>query len=522
MIVEVDGERFEVPDDATPDEIDAISRQSAAPSAAPESPGLWAQALDTAKRVFGPPQGVRDLAAGMLPPTASPLGQLGNALTGGAYGEVAPAYGGLYQPPLPPVEQRPGETLRQALIRSAFNPENAERTLPLAMMASVPGGGPAPRRTLLQKSPAARQLESQGVKNLTVGQSVASPETSALAALEKATADNPLGSGAARDAAKETWRVSEIAKSRKPGETPLPGETSGALAESYARFGPEYEAFRKIPVDPDAVASLPQAASMPRRGVDARTAAGVKAEVENALTVIGFKPPAPPHAHGAAPAKPQGLVDPFGREIPAAPTPPPKATVGDLLKVRENIRTSGRAARTSQDFDRLRLLDEAEDVVTEAIESALPPKAVAALRDTDRRYATLMTVERAAPAGQTEFTPGQLLRSVEKSAGRRSFKQGTAKGQQSAEAARDVFSDMPFTGGRVAVLSALPGAKYWGSPLMRALNTAKGKRLLFEREFPAGLPPLLPPGAQGQLLLNALRRSPPGVRPALTPAEEDR
>jgi hypothetical protein len=279
------------------------------------------------------------------------------------------------------------------------------------------------KKLALRPTPSAALLEREGVK-LTTGQKA--PE-STLGVIERASADQPFGLAPQRSAAEESFMRVAQNKGVAPGaQAPTSTDLQGRLGQLFEGFDQAYGPLKGKPVDPAAVAKLPSAASMPGRGVDARTAAGVKAEVENALTVIGIKPPSAPHAHGGAPAKPQVLLDQFGREIPPAPKPPPKATVGDLMKVRENIRAEVRAARQAQDFDRIRLLEGAEDVVTEGIEGALDPAERAALQATDRQYARLMTATNAAPAGQTEFTPGQYLRQVEKSAGRRNFKKGEA------------------------------------------------------------------------------------------------
>jgi hypothetical protein len=344
------------------------------------------------------------------------------------------------------------------------------------------------KKLALRPTPSAALLEREGVK-LTTGQKA--PE-STLGVIERASADQPFGLAPQRSSAEESFMRIAQNKGAAPGaQVPTSNDLQGRLGQLFEGFDQAYGPLKGKPVDPAAVAKLPGAASMPGRGVDARTAAGVKAEVENALTVIGIKPPASPHAHGhgGAPAKPQGLLDQYGREIPPAAKPPPKATVGDLMKVRENIRAEIRAARQGQDFDRIRLLEGAEDVVTEGIEGALAPAERAALQATDRQYARLMTATNAAPAGRTEFTPGQYLRQVEKSAGRRNFKKGEAGDLQDlGEAARETFTNAPMTGFRPGVLASLPGARYWGAPISRLANSPGGQRFLFGAPVQLGSP----------------------------------
>ena len=360
-----------------------------------------------------------------------------------------------------------------------------------ALMYAPQGTPQAPVTTVkpprLLKSPAAAKLQSEGVKSLTVGQMA--PD-STLGIIERVSADNPFGLGPQRAAAKQDFiRVAQN-KGVAPGDAPPANpDLQARLGDIFKGYGPAYDRFKGAPVDPQVVAELPKAAAMPRRGVDARTAAAVGEEVKNALTVLdkdfGGGPKPAHHGHGAkpAPAAPT-LVDQYGTAIPPTPPPPkppPKATVGDLMKVRENIREQARAASQAQDFDRLRLLEHAEDSVTDAITKSLTPEQAAALQATDRQYARLMTATNAAPAGQTEFTPLQYLKQVEKAAGRRNFKRGEAGDLQDlGEAARTTFADAPMTGVRPGILSALPGMRWLGAPVSRLANSPAGREFLLK------------------------------------------
>lgn len=388
--------------------------------------------------------------------------------------------------------------------------------------AAVPVVGAAARKTLevpinwaqrklaLRPTPSAALLQREGVK-LTTGQQA--PE-STLGVIERASADQPFGLAPQRAEAAQSFQRVAQNKGVAPGaQPPASTDLQGRLGELFEGFDQAYAPLKGKPVDPAAVANLSSAASMPGRGVDARTAAGVKAEVENALTVLGPKPQAP---------KPSGLLGPNGQPLPPPPAPPMKATVGDLMKVRENIRAEIRAARQTPqpNFDRLRLLEGAEDVVTGGIEGALDPAERAALQATDRQYARLMTATNAAPAGQTEFTPLQYLKQVERGAGRRNFKKGEAGDLQDlGEAARETFANLPMTGVRPGILSSLPGAKYWGAPIARVANSPSGQRFLF------GGPVQLGPGAAQDPTIAALIAAMETPRPrfALQPGTaEDR
>jgi hypothetical protein len=368
--------------------------------------------------------------------------------------------------------------------------------LPVSGLTLAPMSGP-PRQILrpprVPTSPEAQALKSHGVQGLTSGQTA--PPNSTVAILERASADNPLGMKAQREAAKEGFMRAAQDKGVAPGAQPPAGlDLQGRLGELFEGYGPAYGKLKGNAVAPDVLDNLRSAASMPKRGVDARTAAAAKAEIENALSVLGpeFKPPAPAHNHGPAPVGPPPgtLFGPNGQQLPPAPKPPPKASVGDLMKARENIREAKRAAVRSEDFDRIRLLTEAEREFTGAIESALPPDGRALLKQADTQYARLMTAATAAPSGQTTFTPGQYLRRVEKSSGARNFKKGEAGDLQDlGEAARIVFQDTPMTGVRPGILSAIPGAKVWGAPLSRLANTDAARRFLFEPRMSYARPP---------------------------------
>jgi hypothetical protein len=402
----------------------------------------------------------------------------------------------------------------------------AGAAVPAAM--EVPGlaGRGAARLLSLKEAPAAAVLRKEGVP-LTTGQRLG-PD-SFLAQMESASADNWAGLKPERDAAKQAFLRVTQNKGVAPGQ-PIPKTTDlqSRASEILKGFDPVYEQFKNVPIDPKVMASLPDAAHMPSRGIDARTAGAVKAEIENALTIVGFKAPASGHAHGhgAKPAAPesQGLVDQFGRSVPPPPKPPaapPKATAGDLMQVRSYLRDEVSAARTAQDFPRLRLLRKAEEIVSEGIEGALPPDKASLLRDTDRQYARFLTSLEAAPAGQTEFTPLQYLKRVEKSAGRRGFKTGGAGDLQDlGEAARATFVDAPLTGFRGAMLGSIPFGNKLAAPASRWLNTPAAQRVIFNPGTSAPMSRAVPPEIAA--MLQALQRRAIPLELAPAAADPDR
>ena len=129
--------------------------------------------------------------------------------------------------------------------------------------------------------------------------------------------------------------------------------------------------------------------------------------------------------------------------------------------------------------------------------------------------------------GATEFTPGQYLRQIADRSGRRNFVQGKAGDLQDlGEAAQKTFANAPMTGGRVAALSAIPGAKTMSAPLARLANSPAGQRFLFNpRQY--GSAAGLAPGVVGATpTMSALQRSlmeilgRPGARLVPAGAEE--
>jgi hypothetical protein len=307
---------------------------------------------------------------------------------------------------------------------------------------AIPGLVRPPRYAM---TPEAQTLERAGVTNLTPGQKA--PQT-ILGNLERMSSQNPLGLEPQRLAAQEQWmRVAQNQGVAPGAQAPTTPDLQLRLRELFQGFDKAYEPLRAKTVDPKAAAESIRAAVKPAEGIPASAAKAVLREVQDAASTL-----------------PQGR-----------PT-----TVGDLLKVRSIIRDNGRLAAKAEDFDKIRLFGQAEDVVTSAIESALDPAERAALQSTDRQYARLMTAVSAPAKGATEFTPLQYLRQVAERSGRRNFLQGQAGDLQDlGEAARVTFNNAPMTGGRVAALSAIPGARTVAAPLARLANSPLGQRFLF-------------------------------------------
>lgn len=325
---------------------------------------------------------------------------------------------------------------------------------PLALLA-LRGRGPIKSKELIApraaETPAAALLRSHGVEGLTTGQR-AGPD-SFLGQLESNTADSFGGLGPKRAAAEQSWRQQVIRQSMKDKSAPLPSDTPGALESAYRAFDVEYGPLEAARVDPAKLPGLTKAAEVPGRGVPDATRARAAKVVEEALSTLKDE-------HGNLPSVP---------------------TVGHLKDARSYIRKERTRARANQNPDHAYLdaLDHAEGVVSRAMNDALTPEQAGALAEIDKRYAKYSTVEKAAPRGRDDFTPGQLLRAAESSSGRRAAKHGRGGALQGlGKAAGETFVDAPFTGGRNTVLSY--GSKYWGPMAARLANTPSVQRFLFD------------------------------------------
>ena len=361
-----------------------------------------------------------------------------------------------------------------------------------------------------QPSAAALLLRKEGAP-LTLGQN--NPD-SFYAAFEQASADSPLGMHLEQGAAKDAYRTILQNQTRAPGTPPVRGGTTqGNWKEILRGFNEGYAPFGEHPVAAEIVRRLPEQATsvtdMP--GIDARTRGAVRSEIENALTVLPERAPYEPGPGGQ-----------FGKEPPL-----PDMTTGDLMKVRANIREQARAALN--DPDKQRLFGLAEDAITSAIERSMPAGEADKLRAIDRQYAKTMTLMKAAPAGQTDFTPNQAARALEHDMGRRAFKSGAAGDLQDiVQAGQEVFDTrVKPTGMRSAILSVMP-AKFAGAGA-RYLNQPEIKASLLGETYAAPPAPrsVTPEQARVLALVAALRRPPSGAapfefQPVPTMAEDDR
>lgn len=390
----------------------------------------------------------------------------------------------------------PGAAGELGRVGAALRPQGAR------LLASV-----LPKVT---PSAQAKLLRREGVP-LTLGQN--NPDTF-YAAFEQATADNPLGMHLEQAGARQSYSNMLRGKVAAPGQPkPAEGSAHQQFAQLHEGFDAAYAPLKELTVPGQAVASMEKAALRPIEGIRETTRIGAAREIRDALSAF-------PDAVAYEP----GAKGQFGK----APRQP-DLTIGKMIKVRKYLRDSIREARAGNqpDMDKVHALEHAEDVLTDTMEQNMPSDAAQMLRDTDRQYARLMTLERAVPAGKEDFTPYQVSKAAEYSTGRSRARQG--KGgelQELGDAGQAVFDTrVKPTGMRSVIVKAVPGPLRIGGA--RLLNSPAIKASLLREPLPPTAPvpvaPLLNPAqAQALALARLLGRGPAlGVEPIPTTASED-
>jgi hypothetical protein len=217
-----------------------------------------------------------------------------------------------------------------------------------------------------------------------------------------------------RQAAKTAWQGVVLKKALPPGMKDLPkGSLSDQLDAVYKGFEPAYAAVKGDLVYPAIhmggngiplqtlgknVGAFDRAVGDPAVLADDATRGMVKRLLDNQLSLL-------PQRKGAV------------GQVP----------VENLLKMRSNIRDAVRGAVRQQRYDAADLLGNAEDAVTQAIESQVSPKTSAALRAADQQYRVYKIVEDAvsragdSPSG---FQPSHLTASLKAATDKGAFARG--------------------------------------------------------------------------------------------------
>jgi len=286
----------------------------------------------------------------------------------------------------------------------------------------------------LSRSDAAQRLLDQGI-DLTPGQMNPS---GAMNQFEQASESVPgakqLIEGS-RDSAEHQWQRRVIQEGAAPGATIKPsGDQFDMLQQAYDSYKPLYDQAKGYPVKP-AVMNGPQgvklsylfdqASKLPGTTEDAQRAA--KSWLDNEMT-----------------------------RLPANPTS------DDLLELRSNIRQAARGAKLATDAisqDKAAIFAAADQHVTRALNSQLPPQALSALQSADSQYGKYKLVENAIAASKDNIaglTPQKLSQAVYNATPDPSYARGAGGSlRQLAQDGAQVFQNVsPPTGARVLTLGA--------------------------------------------------------------------
>jgi hypothetical protein len=329
----------------------------------------------------------------------------------------------------------------------------------------------------IKRTPEADYLLSQGV-DLTPGQM---NPNGLLNQMEESWQSVP-GVGAvikgARENAQNSFQRAAVQQGAAPGARIAQGESAKMLDDAFRSFEPLYDQAKGFPLYPgvmrQAGGDLPLASFGRQPGLLVRAALdrNVRADdatrrtvgrwLENQLTQL--------------PGKGRGQL-----------------SSDDLLNLRSTIRAESRAAAAQGDAASADLLDNAQREITKALESQLPPDALAALRAADAQYGNYKVVEDAVarakdmPGG---FTPAKLSESVagaNRGLGRGAYARGGGGPMRDlAEAGTSTMNvRSPPTGARLAAIGlplaaggAAPSvAVPAGAAMLGLVGTQTGRRL---------------------------------------------
>jgi hypothetical protein len=291
-------------------------------------------------------------------------------------------------------------------------------------------------------SPAARRLMGQGV-DLTPGQM--NPD-SMLGQIEEVSTNLPFVGPAikkARENAVGDWQKAVTKQAGAPGAAPT------SVDSAYQSFGPAYDQAKGFPTSPSimrtAGGDIPLATFPQTRGAFERAARdpNVMADMAKRKQVNSWL---------------QNKLT----QLPGAGRGQQPMDSADLLKlrsdIRDQIRTAGKGAQP--DDAQVALLRNAEQSITDALESQLPKQATDALRATDKSYSQYKIVEDAARRAGDQaqgMTPSQLSAAVKGATNAGEYARGGGGPlRKLASSGKQVFdARTPPTGARLAALAPI-------------------------------------------------------------------
>ena len=256
-------------------------------------------------------------------------------------------------------------------------------------------------------------------------------------ALEEAAEAGSPGLRDIRQGGPRAWQDAVLQRASAPGVKPSGGDVSSKLESAYQSFGPAY----------DSVASAPV------------TTAGPGQQSLGDQLRAAFKGATADRGVLASDAERASIGDWLDNQASVPNYSPGKPNeVGDLLRVRSNIRTQQRGLPGAD--ARRGLLGNAEDAVTSEVGRNLTPEQAQSLQDIDNQYRQHLLVSGAAsrangsPAG---FTPAHLETEMKAAIGKHAFARGGGDElRQLADTGREVFDSISPPTGYRATMSKLP------------------------------------------------------------------
>jgi hypothetical protein len=313
----------------------------------------------------------------------------------------------------------------------------------------------------LKRTDAAGRLINQGV-SLTPGQM---NPTGIYNNVESLAAHLPFGVGNmvehARDVPEHQWQAMVIGHGAAPGAGPIKpsGDIHDMLQQAYDSYAPLYDQSKGFPVSPAIVRTQGGNVPLSQAFQTASKAPGVPNSIKSSEN--------------------EWLQDRL-TQLPQMPGQP-KGTFdsGDLLKLRSDIRERGRNANLKTDSDSghvANIANRAEDQVTQAINSQLPPQPLAALAAADSNYGNFKTVEKAVAASKDNLaglTPQKLSQAVYGNTQAPAYARGAGGDlRQMAQDGTETFQSLlPPTGKTVTGAGMLTAAGYLHPALTAALGT---------------------------------------------------
>lgn len=448
---------------------------------------------------------------------------------------------------LPPAVAASAPWLARALPKAARMAFNAAEGFGQGYLMGGPGarkeaggigaainavGGPllgkalaATYRGVVKPTAAALKLMKEGVSDLTIGQM--SPR-SWLSQFEEAGTSSGAGGNilkAQRQRAVDQWKDVVLRKTTPPGMPPATeGSTAEKLAETYRGFNEAYGPIKASPVPADmggvtmrdAMSEAFRAATEDPMVMAPQATRDMVGEfLGNQATLLDRVPMTP---WPSSPLLPAGQALPRAMGLPAnagassgamVPTQanplaqaggiiiPPKPVVpglrgtipaGAVMKVRENIREEiGRQlSGKNPDYTSARFLENAEEPLTNALDTHLPKDAAKKLRGVDSQYRKYKTVEdtvRRAGDAPDGFRPTHLEAAVKAREEAGNYARGAGGVMRDLSAGgREVFDGrVPLTGARY--LTA--GPMHWvTSPMAAFANTSWPKAVITGTGWP--------------------------------------